>query len=105
MSDDEAAEGYRIAIQPEAGSEIQEGYEWYESKAEGLGAEFIRAVDACLATIERNPTVYAVVHKQVRRALLRRFPYGIFYLIEGKTIVVIACFHAHRDPKRWRRRA
>jgi hypothetical protein len=50
-------------------------------------------VDACLAAIERNPTAYAVVHKQVRRALLRRFPYGIFYLVEGETIIALACFH------------
>lgn len=101
----ERATNYTTRIQPEAQAEIVEAHQWYEDKAEGLGAEFVRAVDACFASIERNPTAYAVVHKQVRRALLRRFPYGIFYLVEGETIVVLACFHGSRDPKQWQRRA
>jgi len=46
-----------------------------------------------------------MVHKQVRRALLRRFPYGIFYLVEGDAIPVLACFHGKRDPKVVRQRA
>ena len=96
---------YQTRIQPEAESEIVEAYQWYAGKAEGLGAEFVRSVDACLAAIERNPMASMVVHKQVRRALLRRFPYGIFYLVEGETIIVLACFHASRDPKQWQRRA
>ncbi len=101
----ERATNSAARIQPEAQAEIIEAYQWYEDKAEGLGAEFVRAVDACLAAIERNPTAYALVHKQVRRALLRRFPYGIFYLVEGEAIVVLACFHSSRDPKRWQQRA
>ena len=92
-------------IQPEAQAEIQEAYQWYEEKSAGLGAEFVRAVDACLSAIEGNPLAYALVHQQVRRALLRRFPYGIFYLVEDDTIVVIACFHGSRDPEQWLRRA
>ena len=47
---------------------------------------------------------YPIVHHQIRRALIRKFPYGIFYFIEGDTIVVIACFHAKRDAKRWQER-
>ena len=95
---------YRLLIRPEAELDLQDTYEWYEARNRGLGSEFIRAVDTCLSTIARNPEAYPVAHQQIRRALLRRFPYGIFYLIEPETIVVLACFHAKQDPKRWQRR-
>jgi plasmid stabilization system protein ParE len=102
--DQESVASYTISIQPEAEAEILEAYQYYEDKAEGLGTEFVRAVDASLASIERNPRMYAVVHNDARRALLRRFPYGIFYVLEDDKIVVLACFHASRDPKQWQRR-
>jgi plasmid stabilization system protein ParE len=93
-----------VLIRPEAEADIAEAYAYYEEASEGLGAEFLRAVEAALATIERTPQLYAVVHRQVRRALLRRFPYGIFYVADGDTIVVLACFHARRNPNQWQRR-
>ena len=93
-----------IVIRPEAEAEISEAFRWYEDKNEGLGSEFMRALDASLSYIQRNPMAYAVIHKQMRRALLRRFPYSVIYLIEGGKIVVLACFHASRDPKQWKKR-
>ena len=45
------------------------------------------------------------VHRHVRRALIRRFPYGIYYAVDEELIEVIAVFHAKRDPKRWQDRA
>ncbi len=90
-----------IVIQPAAEAEITEAFRWYEDKSEGLGSEFMRALDATLSAIQRNPTSYAVIHQSVRRAMLRRFPYGIFYLTESERIIVLACFHASRAPKPW----
>jgi hypothetical protein len=47
-----------------------------------------------------------VIHKNVRRALLRRFPYALMFVIVGDdTLTVIACFHGSRDPARWQKRA
>ncbi len=94
-----------IIIQPAAEAEITEAFRWYEDKSEGLGSEFMRALDATLSAIQRNPTSHAAIHKQVRRALLRRFPYGLFYLYESEKVIVIACFHARRDPRQWQDRA
>jgi plasmid stabilization system protein ParE len=93
-----------LVIRPEAEEEISEAFRWYEDKSEGLGSEFMRALDAGLSYIQRNPAAYAIVHKQMRRALLRRFPYSVIYLIEGDKIIVLACFHASRDPKQWKKR-
>ena len=91
-------------VRPEAEREIQEAFNWYEEQSEGLGLEFLRAADACLSVVQRNPSAFKSVHKQVRRALLRRFPYMLFYLVKEDTIIVLACFHVKRSPADWQRR-
>jgi plasmid stabilization system protein ParE len=96
---------YKVVIRHEAAREIQEAFDWYEEQSEGLGAEFLRAADACLAGARRNPEAYQVVHRHVRRALLRKFPYALFYILEDETIIVIACFHIKRSSADWQRRA
>ena len=93
-----------LVIRPEAEAEIVAAYDYYETVAKGLGATFLLAVEACLDGIQHSPEMYAVLHKDIRRGLLRRFPYGIFYLAEQEQIVILACFHARRDPKQWQRR-
>ncbi|BFM40213.1 type II toxin-antitoxin system RelE/ParE family toxin [Synechocystis sp. LKSZ1] len=95
---------YKLIIRPDAELDIQEAFEWYEAQILGLGSEFVRAVDACLSSVGRNPLTYSVIYKQVRRALIRRFPYGIFYVLEKDCVVVIACFHSKQNPKSWKTR-
>jgi plasmid stabilization system protein ParE len=70
---------YRIIVRPEAEREIQEAFDWYEERSEGLGAEFLRAADACLSAVQRTPEASQTAHSEVRRALLRKFPYALFY--------------------------
>jgi toxin ParE1/3/4 len=94
-----------IVVLPAAEAEISEAFAWYEDKDEGLGSEFMRALDATLAAIQRSPTGYALVHKQVRRAMLRRFPHAVFYLYENEKLIIMACFHSSRDPQQWQDRA
>ncbi|WP_026730904.1 type II toxin-antitoxin system RelE/ParE family toxin [Fischerella sp. PCC 9605] len=96
---------YKLLISPEAELDIEEAFEWYEESNPGLGYEFVRVVDSCLAGIGRNLLAYPLVHQEIRRALIRRFPYGIFYLFEEDTIIVIACFHVKRDPQQWQCRS
>lgn len=93
---------YKVIVRAEAALEIQEAFDWYEELSEGLGLEFLRVADACLAGVRRNPASYQVVHEQVRRALLRKFPYALFSLIKEGTVVVLACFK--RSPADWQRR-
>jgi plasmid stabilization system protein ParE len=63
----------------EAAMDIEHAYEWYEQQRAGLGGEFLSCVDAALQLMRRNPLLFAVVHEDFRRALVRRFPYAIFY--------------------------
>jgi plasmid stabilization system protein ParE len=92
---------YRLIIRPEAELDIEDAFTWYEAQGSGLGSEFVRAVDGCLSSIARNPLAYPIVRKQVRRTLIRRFPYTVLYAFEQDVVVVIACFHGRRNPKQW----
>jgi hypothetical protein len=67
-------------------------------------AEFLRSLDAALARVEREPLRQAVVHASARRALLRRFPYSLIYETSPDEILIVACIHGRRDPKRWQER-
>ncbi len=82
----------QILIRPEAKAEIQDAYQWYERQRNGLGVDFLLCTEEALSKIRRNPQMYPLVHKKVRRILIRRFPYGMFYLNEETRIVLIAVF-------------
>jgi plasmid stabilization system protein ParE len=95
---------YRLIIRPEAEFDLEDAFAWYESQDPGLGSEFVRAIDASISTIGRNPLAYRLIYQQARRALVRRFPYSLFYVVEEDTIFVIACFHTKRNPTDWQDR-
>jgi toxin ParE1/3/4 len=94
-----------LIIRPEAEAELARAFEWYESRIPGLGLDFIRAVEDLFISILRNPLMYPVVYKTIRRALARKFPYEAFFLVEPETVVIIAVFHAKRDPQSWQERS
>lgn len=87
-----------------AEADVAEAHLWYRERGLGLGDDFVRSVDACVAGLARHPEGYSIVHRDVRRALLRRFPYALFYVVQRERIVVLGCFHAARDPRIWRSR-
>lgn len=95
---------WEFVFRPEAESELIEAYEWYESRQQDLGNDFLLCVEAALSSIQRNPTLYPVVHKKVRRALIHRFPFGIYYMVYSEQILIISVFHASRNPKQWKSR-
>lgn len=94
----------KLVIVPEVERDLSEALDWYEARRSGLGEEFLSCVDACIGAICRMPEMHAIVHLQYRRALVRRFPYAVFYEYAEDTVTVYAVFHASRDPEKWRRR-
>src|SRR5436305_1637292 len=95
----------RLSLRGEAEADIEAAAQWYEDQRPGLGLEFTRAVRAALATIEREPLRYPSARGEVRRALLRRFPYAVYFIADASETVVIACLHVRRDPQAWQSRA
>ena len=94
-----------VRFRSEAAQDVVEAFSWYESQRPGLGAQFEAAVDHAVSLLRRLPQAGPVVHREVRRILLRRFPYAVYYLLNQDVIDVLAVMHMHRDPSRWRRRA
>jgi len=74
-------------------------------KAPGLGEDSLEALATTLMAVEENPEAYPVVHRRTRRAFLRRFPYGVYYRVRKGGVVVVASFHAKRNPRTWRARS
>jgi plasmid stabilization system protein ParE len=94
-----------VVLTPAAEADIADAVEWYAGRSAALGDQFIVATRAIIARLADNPLQFPNVHKEVRRALLRRFPYAVFYRIRYRDIQVVACFHTSRNPRRWRERA
>jgi plasmid stabilization system protein ParE len=93
-----------VVTRPAAAAEIESAYRWYEKEREGLGSDFLDAVEKIVQTIAENPERFRTIRKDIRRAVLHRFPYSIFYRIVSGHVVVIACFHGKRNPRVWRSR-
>jgi len=88
-----------------ARTELIDAQSWYENEVPGLGRRFRAEVDAAVERLRASPHQFPVIYKSIRRAILRRFPYSLLFVIEpNESLTVIACFHASRDPKRWQRR-
>ncbi|MDH4305483.1 MAG: type II toxin-antitoxin system RelE/ParE family toxin [Nitrospira sp.] len=78
---------HRIVFRPEAETELTEAVDWYEARSQGLGAEFLRSLDAVIAQVQRHPTLYPVLFGTARRAVLRRFPYSLIYTIHDDVLL------------------
>lgn len=90
-----------LIVRKTAKLHITEAFRWYELQSPGLGADFLEAMDSVLDRIAATPLLYAPLYREVRRALLPRFPYGVFYLTPSERVIVIAVLHTSRDPRLW----
>ncbi|MDA0841437.1 MAG: type II toxin-antitoxin system RelE/ParE family toxin [Planctomycetota bacterium] len=93
-----------LIYHPEALSEAREVAVYYESNRDGLGREFLKAVDAAIERIEQFPEAWRKISGDFRRILLRRFPYGIIYSYLNDVIYVVAVMHLKRKPGYWKDR-
>ena len=70
----------RVVFRPEARAESLDARNWYESRLPGLGLEFVRALEAALASATRNPQACSFIEGTLRRVILRRFPYSLIFM-------------------------
>ena len=96
---------HTLILTPHAQQDLDDAYNWYEEQNQGLGKEYIRCIDAKMASIQRNPLQYQVVFReQVRRALVNRFPFSIYFVMDSDMITVMAILHQRRSPQSWKSR-
>jgi plasmid stabilization system protein ParE len=93
-----------IRFTPEADVELTGAREWYSRQRKNLDLEFMQCIDDALSRAVDNPYFFPIVYRNLRRAVVRRFPFAIFYKVGADEIQVVAVFHSRRDPEEWRLR-
>ncbi len=86
-----------VRVRLEAEQDIRDAIQWYESREAGLGQMVIEEIDAAFGRIEAGPERYPLSYRNLRRALVRRFPYAIYFVNDGSRIEIIAVLHQRRD--------
>jgi len=94
----------RFILRPRAERDIQSTFDWYESQQPGLGDEFLVSLRKQLETVRSHPEAFPVLYRDVRRAVVSRFPYVVFYVVQATRVAVLAVVHQSRNPKTWPRR-
>ncbi len=95
---------YRLVAEPRVDLDVGATYQWYENEQPGLGPEFLDQLRAVYDRIAAGPFQYQDLRSGIRRALLRRFPYVVYFAVEADVVIVLAVLHASRDPAEWQRR-
>ena len=93
-----------LILRPAAAADVEEAFSWYQQQQPGLGDEFPGSVDAGLREIGAYPLRQAIIFRDTRRVLLKRFPFAVFYRVYPHVIVIVACMHGRRNPLRWKAR-
>ncbi len=95
----------RIVIAPLARSDITFAVDWYNQKSSPIAEDFKVNLDRTMYRISEHPERYRVVHRDMRRALLSKFPFGVFFRVLPEIIQVVGVLHTSQDPALWRRRS
>ena len=90
--------GYRLISGPRVDLDVEAAFDWYENERAGLALEFLDELRAAYERIADGPLQYQLLRSTIRRAFLKRFPYAVYFSIEGAVVVVAAVLHASRDP-------
>ena len=94
-----------LILTPQAERDFKGAYDWYENQDTGLGKEFARCVDVKITSVLRSPYQHQVVYKKIiRRAIVNRFPFSIYFVEQKDVISVFAILRQHRDPQSWKSR-
>lgn len=95
----------RYIYHPEALAEYADAALYYEERTLGLGADFTLEVETAIHKVLEAPDRWQCIEDDIRRFLVRRFPYGVLYTFEADHILILAIMHLSREPGYWRHRA
>ena len=95
---------YSVLLLEEAENDVEQAASWYEQQSSGLGYAFLEIVSSTIEAVGRNPLAYPLVYRDVHRALMRKFPFAIFFRINDKNVAVVSVMHVSRDLAKWQQR-
>lgn len=93
-----------LVFRPEVREDVDGAYAWYEKQRSGLGDRYLQSLRDLLDRIDQSPEAHAIIHRDVRAACMRRFPYVAYYRVEQDRTVVIAVMHGRRAAREWQAR-
>lgn len=95
---------YKIELSSEAEDDFEKSYEFYATENEKTADNYYKEVDNSLKKIANSPQLYPKVHRNVRKYVIKKFPFIIYYKVTNLVIRIIAIFHASRNPEIWKNR-
>jgi len=93
-----------LLFHPEAETEFLAAIDWYEEHSAGLGTDFAAEIHAAIQRAVTMPLAWPRIDGDIRRVLANRFPYGVLYAIDDRSIYILAVMHLRRQPDYWRAR-
>lgn len=94
----------RVVYHPEAEAALVEAAQFYEDRVAGLGGRLLQEIEAAILSILEAPERWQQVEGPIRRYLVRRFPYGVYYRVDGDELRILVIKHHSRHPDYWRQR-
>jgi hypothetical protein len=97
---------YKVKIDTDAITDIQEATYWYNGQAKGLGTRFQKQVKLQINSLSINPNIYRIRYSEVRCMLIRKFPFLVHFTVDDATgiVEVLAVLHTSRNPEIWKHR-
>jgi plasmid stabilization system protein ParE len=95
---------HRLILRPEARVDLREVAFWYNEQGAGLGERFVEDLERIFERISENPRQFPRVDQTVHCALLRQFPYKVYFRLHKESVRVLAILHQRRHPDTWRQR-
>ena len=93
-----------VRLRDEADQDLTDAAYWYEQQREGLGHEFLDDAQSLFDRIGEEPLNFPIVYRSARRAVMNRFPFCIYFVVEQIDVVVLSVMHGTRHPLRWKTR-
>jgi plasmid stabilization system protein ParE len=93
-----------VHFRQEAETDVADAAAWYENQSAGLGTEFLDEILTTCNSISENPQMYPILHRDTRRAVIHKFPFGLYYRFENDLVTIVAVMHGSRDPNKWQKR-
>lgn len=95
---------FRYILSPFAEEDLDAIHEWYQQCDENVFKRFDKAISEKLTSILSNPHQNPIIHRDIRRAVMKKFPYSIFYQIIEDRIIILSVLHHKRNPRVWKKR-
>lgn len=95
---------FSIELSDEAEVDIDKSYDFYFQESLKVANTFFKQINLSFENIKHNPESFPIAHKDVRKFVVKKFPFVIYYRITDALILVVAIFHTSRNPEIWNER-